>query len=215
MSPLPALAHPSLPSFPLPLPCRDRPPPPAPFPPTTCPLFVTWNIFQPARLSSRPSSAQLRGCIGTFSPRSLDTGLADFALTSALHDSRFPPITLDEVPRLQCGVSLLHSFEPANHWSDWEIGRHGTILRLGRGTRGVGRELTATFLPDVALEQGWDHEETVQHLLHKAGYRGPVDEEVFDLITVERYQSSKVSTDHADYVARSPRHDDDDDEADA
>ena len=44
------------------------------------------------------------------------------------------------------------------------IGRHGIIL--SKGFR------AATFLPQVAPEQGWDLSETLQHLSLKAGLSG-------------------------------------------
>lgn len=62
------------------------------------PLFVTWKIGRDQRL---------RGCIGTFSEMNLHNGLKEYALTSALKDSRFDPITRDELPRLTVSVSIL------------------------------------------------------------------------------------------------------------
>lgn len=35
-----------------------------------------------------------------------------------------------------------------------------------------GRRHGATYLPDVAVEQGWDKEETVESLMRKAGWDG-------------------------------------------
>lgn len=43
------------------------------------------------------------------------------------------------------------------------------------------------------LEGLQDHEETLQHLVRKAGYRGPLTEEMRDTIQMTRYQSA-----HAD-----------------
>ena len=40
---------------------------------------------------------------------------------SALRDSCFKPIRIDEVPHLECGVSLLTNFEPAKDYLDWEV----------------------------------------------------------------------------------------------
>lgn len=40
------------------------------------PLFVTWNLL------SRDGRKQLRGCIGTFEPQSLPSGLKSYALSS-------------------------------------------------------------------------------------------------------------------------------------
>jgi len=38
-----------------------------------------------------------------------------------MKDSRFQPIKRDEVPYLQCGVSLLIKFENAMDYMDWEV----------------------------------------------------------------------------------------------
>ena len=40
---------------------------------------------------------------------------------SALRDSRFPPISLDEVSSLHCSVSLLTNFESGKSYLDWEV----------------------------------------------------------------------------------------------
>jgi AMMECR1 domain-containing protein len=64
---------------------------------------------------------QLRGCIGNFSAMPLARGLAEYALTSALRDSRFAPISAAELPRLSCHVSLLTQFEPAADYLDWTV----------------------------------------------------------------------------------------------
>ena len=40
---------------------------------------------------------------------------------SSMKDSRFHPIVLDELPHLECGVSLLTSFEQGAHYLDWEV----------------------------------------------------------------------------------------------
>ncbi len=71
------------------------------------PLFVTWY---------KGKDLDLRGCIGTFSPLSLHDGLKEYALTSALRDTRFNPIHKDELSDLNCSVSLLTNFEPGSHW---------------------------------------------------------------------------------------------------
>lgn len=51
---------------------------------------------------------------------------------------------------------------------DWVLGTHG--LRISFIHR--GRRYGATYLPDVALEQGWTKEETVESLMRKAGWDG-------------------------------------------
>ncbi|CAI8011454.1 AMMECR1-like protein [Geodia barretti] len=76
------------------------------------PLFVTWKIGREHRL---------RGCMGTFSAKRLHKGLAEYSITSSTKDSRFPPISTEEISRLECGVSLLTNFERAAHYQDWEV----------------------------------------------------------------------------------------------
>ncbi|CAL8372710.1 unnamed protein product [Gadus morhua 'NCC'] len=40
---------------------------------------------------------------------------------SALKDSRFPPVTRDELARLFCSMSLLTNFEDVRDYLDWEV----------------------------------------------------------------------------------------------
>ena len=64
----------------------------------------------------------------------------------------------------------------------------------------VGRRgYRATFLPEVAADQGWDQEMTLRYLVKKAGYQGKL-EDVIDRIKCERYQSSKVTLDYKEYL---------------
>ncbi|KAJ2721105.1 hypothetical protein GGI07_004170 [Coemansia sp. Benny D115] len=156
------------------------------------PLFVTWDK------RDRYGELQLRGCIGNFSPMRLSTGLRDYALTSALHDSRFPPIALRELPLLSCSVSLLIDFESARDYMDWELGTHGVWIefRLPGGAR-----KTATFLPQIAVEQGWSKLQTIDHLLRKGGYNLNITDDVRRSIKLTRYRSQKADLLYEEYVA--------------
>lgn len=147
------------------------------------PLFVTWTIGREKRL---------RGCIGTFSEVSrkntlilmwvqfnniiyfqlnLHTGLREYALTSGLKDSRFDPISREELPRLNVSVSILQvisfvyleksfkillnpffqGFEEARGHLDWTLGVHGIRIEFNNER---GSKRNATYLPSVATEQG-------------------------------------------------------------
>ncbi|KAJ1984694.1 AMME chromosomal region protein 1-like [Dimargaris cristalligena] len=154
------------------------------------PLFVTWN----KRRSS--GNLDLRGCIGTFSAQPLHAGLQEFALTSALRDRRFSPITLAELPRLSCSVSLLTHFEAANNCYDWEIGTHGIWIEFSDT---YGHRRTATYLPDIAVEQRWTKMETIDSLLRKGGYTGKITDGVRHSIELTRYQSEKASLSYEEY----------------
>ena len=83
---------------------------------------------------------ELRGCIGNFSAMPLREGLEEYALTSALRDRRFSPITADEVPRLSCHVSLLTDFEQAADYLDWQV-------RVARAREDSRRESWAARTP--------------------------------------------------------------------
>jgi len=152
------------------------------------PLFVSWFIG---------SDKQLRGCIGTFSPMNLVHGLREYAITSAINDSRFSPISRDEYPSLHCAVSILTNFEPCSSYTDWHVGIHGIRIEFFN-ERGARR--SATYLPEVAFEQGWNHVQTLDSLLRKGGYRAPITSDMRKSVQVTRYQSEKLTLHFNDYV---------------
>ncbi|KAK2719310.1 nuclear protein AMMECR1-like [Artemia franciscana] len=152
------------------------------------PLFVTWKIGKEKRL---------RGCIGTFSAMKLSSGLKEYALSSAFKDSRFSPISIDELGRLHVSVSILVKFEEVNNYMDWEIGVHGIRIEFP-SERGSRR--SATYLPEVASEQGWDHIQTIDSLLRKGGHKGTVTPELRKQIRLVRYQSEKITASFQEYM---------------
>jgi uncharacterized protein (TIGR00296 family) len=149
------------------------------------PLFVTWN-------KKEHGVKQLRGCIGNFGDLNLVKGIKEYALISAFEDTRFKPITKDELPLLSVSITILANFTPASNALDWELGRHGVRVSIHRN----GRTYGATFLPDVAVEQGWTKEETIDHCVRKSGYRYPFE---LDEISVVRYEGVKVGCDYEEY----------------
>ncbi|KAG1675750.1 hypothetical protein FOA52_012406 [Chlamydomonas sp. UWO 241] len=158
-------------------------------------LFVTWKVTA----TGRHATPRLRGCIGILEPRRLHTALRDYALTAALHDKRFQPIGLAEVPGLECTVSLLSCFEEAGGWDDWQVGRHGLIIEFSDPQTRVRR--SGTYLPEVAHEQGWSKDAAIDSLIHKAGYDGPVDAALRSALRVTRYQSTACTLTYAEYTA--------------
>ena len=130
---------------------------------TSYPLFVTWNT-----ISRSTGNKTLRGCIGTFDALPLSTGLSTYALTSALDDTRFSPIPPTLLPNLSCSLTLLADFEPVSDPTDWTLGTHGLRISFMYRNRRHG----ATYLPDVAVEQGWSKEECLESLMRKAGWDG-------------------------------------------
>ncbi|KAG6611209.1 uncharacterized protein IUM83_12716 [Phytophthora cinnamomi] len=154
------------------------------------PLFVTWEIEE-------QGGTHLRGCIGTLAPTRL-RNLRDFTFKSALRDRRFDPIGPQELHRLHCSVSLLVDFQDAGSFDDWEIGTHGIIIDFSDAR---GSEYSATYLPQVAREQGWTHVETVTSLMRKAGYRRSVSQDMLKTVKVTRYRSSIHKLTYQQYLS--------------
>ncbi|KAK7954576.1 hypothetical protein PG988_015270 [Apiospora saccharicola] len=157
---------------------------------TESPLFVTWNT-----VSARSGNTSLRGCIGTFEAQELEDGLSSYAITSAIHDMRFDPVSKRELPTLEVAVTLLTDFEDCDDAMDWELGMHG--LRISFTDR--GRRYGATYLPDVASEQGWTKEETLVSLMRKAGWVGKKDKWQDVDLKVVRYQGKKEHLQYPEY----------------
>lgn len=103
-----------------------------------------------------------------------------------------------ELPTLACSVTLLTDFEPAPDPMAWEVGKHGIRISFYH----EGRRYGSTYLPDVALEQGWTKEEAMVSLMRKAGWNGKSSEwdEVKDLKVI-RYQGNRVSLNYEDWKA--------------
>ena len=93
-------------------------------------------------------------------------------------------------------VSILRHFEDSQDYMDWEIGVHG--IRIEFLTE-KGTKRTATFLPEVAPEQGWDHVQTIDSLLRKGGFKGTISSEVRNSIRLTRYQSEKMTVSYQEY----------------
>jgi AMME syndrome candidate gene 1 protein len=174
------------------------------------PIFITWRqisssvMVELVEKQSHESNEELRGCIGTFEPFPLKDGLKEYTLMSAFKDRRFTPITIADLKSgLTCSVSLLTNFEVAKTWNDWTIGVHGITIEFIGPKDFVGK--SATFLPEVAKENGWDHRETLQHLVRKAGYHtatNPLSTEFLrNNIRVKRYQSLKHSATYDEYIS--------------
>ena len=105
---------------------------------------------------------ELRGCIGHMAE---DTPLyqvvGEMALAAAFNDRRFSPVEVEELDDIEIEISVLTPYEKINKPDDFIVGRDGIVIRKS------GR--SAVYLPQVAPEQGWNREETLDHLCLKAG----------------------------------------------
>jgi len=153
------------------------------------PLFVTWE-------KQSPEGLVLRGCIGTLSPCPLDV-LKTYTFNSALHDDRFTPIVEQELPQLQCSVSLLVNYESCRDVNDWLVGQHGLVLDF---TDSEGEKYSATYLPEIAVQQGWNQQETIESLIQKSGYTGRITPQLLASVSMTRYQSSRCTLSYFEYL---------------
>ena len=126
-----------------------------------CGVFVTLNKVEGA-------SHSLRGCIGFPYPiKPLVEAVADSAVSAALRDPRFAPVSSGEMGSIVVEVSVLTppetilvDDEPIRYPGMVEIGRDGLIV-----SRGSNRGL---LLPQVPVDWGWDAEEFLTQTCLKA-----------------------------------------------
>uniref|UniRef100_A0A182TF35 AMMECR1 domain-containing protein n=1 Tax=Anopheles melas TaxID=34690 RepID=A0A182TF35_9DIPT len=111
-----------------------------------------------------------------------------------LEEPRTPCFTND--PLLTVSVSILQGFEEARGYLDWTLGIHGIRIEF-YNERGSKR--TATYLPQVATEQGWDQTQTIDSLLRKGGYRAQITPETRRSIKLTRYTSQECQMSYSEY----------------
>uniref|UniRef100_F6PM23 AMMECR nuclear protein 1 n=1 Tax=Equus caballus TaxID=9796 RepID=F6PM23_HORSE len=83
------------------------------------------------------------------------------------------------------------------------VGVHGIRIEF---INEKGSKRTATYLPEVAKEQGWDHIQTIDSLLRKGGYKAPITNEFRKTIKLTRYRSEKMTLSYAEYLAHRQHH---------
>lgn len=107
-------------------------------------------------------SGELRGCIGRMQyDTPLHENVVEAAISSALNDPRFPPVTSRELPGLKISLSVLDEPQPIEHYDQFDPDHHGIVMELDF--------LHGTFLPKVAREYGWDRATTLTMLCRKIG----------------------------------------------
>lgn len=109
-------------------------------------------------------------------------------------------------------ISLLTDFENASSYLDWTVGVHGIHISFPNPSiypstdssapspfssssflpRFSSKQtLSATYLPDVMVEQGWDKIEAIDSAIRKADWNGAITEEIRRSVSLRRYQSRK------------------------
>ena len=130
--------------------------------------FPHFTVTQPGLLQERggfvtlEKHGELRGCIGhLIGDRPLYLVVQNVAISSAVGDQRFPPVTEEELSDIEIEISVLSPLKQVENVDQIQVGLHGVIIRQGLNQ--------AVYLPQVAPGQGWGREEMLENLCLKAG----------------------------------------------
>lgn len=130
------------------------------------------------------NEGELKGCMGNIEPvKPLIKGVLDNASNAAFKDSRFSPLTTEELKDIFIEISILTEPEKLNYKDSDDL-----ILKLRPVIDGViikKRHQNATFLPQV-WQQLTLPEIFLSHLCMKAGL--PSDEWKNGELTISTYQ---------------------------
>lgn len=99
------------------------------------------------------NGGQLRGCMGTLTPKDSVVATVEYAARAVCNDPRFTkkPVTAEEMTQIKLEVSLLSEMQRTDAPESLVIGEHGILIRRG--------DATGCFLPQVAVDQNWSAEE--------------------------------------------------------
>jgi MEMO1 family protein len=118
---------------------------------------------------------ELRGCIGTFQPSGkLYNTIQEMAISAAVNDYRFNPVTPEELNDIDIEISVLTPLRKIHSIDEIELGKHGIYIKKGNNS--------GTFLPQVASGQNWTKEDFLGHCSRdKAGlgWNGWKDAEIY------------------------------------
>ena len=112
-------------------------------------------------------NGELRGCIGSLLPhRAIAIDLAENSYAAAREDSRFVPLTPDELKKIGYSISLLSGYEPVSFVDEEDL-----LTKISAGTDGLvlrDGDRQGLFLPSV-WKQFPDKKEFLNNLKIKAG----------------------------------------------
>lgn len=109
----------------------------------------------------RRDSGQLRGCRGECqAERPLILSVAHMAVAAAVDDSRFDPVTIDELEGLLIEINALTAMRTIRA-EDVVVGQHGLMIVQG--------SQMGLLLPEVPVRQEWDRTDFLKGVCRKAG----------------------------------------------
>jgi AmmeMemoRadiSam system protein A len=126
------------------------------------------------------SEKKLRGCIGTFAPTKKDIAqeIIDNAISAAVHDYRFNPVSESELDNLVYEVSLLNPPKQVNSIANLDAKKYGVIVKSSDGKTGL-------LLPDI--EGVKTPKEQISIACQKAGINLEMEKIELFRFTVSKY----------------------------
>lgn len=127
---------------------------------------------------SLKKNGDLRGCIGTFLPQepTVAQEIINNAISAGMHDPRFLPVDLKELPDLEVSVDILSTPEQVNSLDALDTKKYGVIVRH--------KNKSGLLLPDL---EGIDAvSEQVSIAMRKAGISSSEEIDLYRF-TVTRY----------------------------
>ena len=114
------------------------------------------EIVQPAAVFvTLTQNKNLRGCIGTIEPEyPLYEAVIRMSISAAFHDSRFFPLTLEELPKTKVEISVLSPMEKVKNPDEIIQNKHGALVQKN-GRSGL-------FLPQV-----WEHFDSKEDFMNE------------------------------------------------
>ncbi|OQX54241.1 MAG: hypothetical protein B5M53_05975, partial [Candidatus Cloacimonas sp. 4484_209] len=107
-------------------------------------------------------NGMLRGCIGYIQAvKPLYEAVSEMAVSAALNDPRFPPVSKKELKQLSIEISVLTPLKKIDNTEIIKVGRDGIYIRKGF--------YSGLLLPQVATEYGWDRKTFLEETCQKAG----------------------------------------------
>jgi AmmeMemoRadiSam system protein B/AmmeMemoRadiSam system protein A len=104
----------------------------------------------------------LRGCIGFTAPiQPLCYSVRDAAMSAALRDPRFAPVSEDELDQITYEISVLSPLRHVQDVNEISVGKHGLLVKRGN--------IEGLLLPQVAVDYNWDVPTFLQQTCKKAG----------------------------------------------
>jgi len=121
------------------------------------------------------ANGNLRGCIGQMQPdQALYKTIQEMAVAAAIHDTRFDPVSLDEVAKIDIEISVLSPLKKINSIDEIIPGKHGILIKKGLRS--------GTYLPQVAIKTGWNTEQLLSHCAEEKagiGWEGWKDADIY------------------------------------